>query len=472
MESINPPKGAFETPQAPELTIDERAIQLGIEAARAEEREVDDAVARALAAQLHGGQDTALYSLASTGSLEDERLEGELRELYRDPNPQVLEWASVLGTYALHREHRGPVEGWATLWPDTLDPVPANEYPAAGGPADDAEARASLMQRLNAAGVATLGQVATIYTAHGMYGRDAGERDHADVDTFPWTDAVRWRPDGGADELGDAEAAVVAGVALEELFAQAPVDAFGSREDMGWCGLVRRDERPGGAILQENPYGRRSAWVTDSDEELAARWQQLQEEHEAYQGARFAAEGNRGVSPEVWVGSLADYTAGYLHGGWLDATSDPEELAAAVQFILRNSHEPDAEEYGIFDYDGFGEVTSLLGEYPSLKTVSRIAQGIFEHGHAYAAWAAYVGPEHHEQLERFEDHYLGEWESLEAYAQELLEESEAYRVIDEAPEWLRPYLSIDVEDYARDLGYELHVVEKPDGGVWVFDGRA
>src|SRR5581483_5008343 len=199
-----------------------------------------------------------------------------------------------------------------------------------------------------------LGQVATIYTADGTHGRGAGEHDQAEADTFPWTDAVRWRPDGGIDELGDVETAVLTGAAVEELFARPLLETFGSREDMGWCGLVQHDARPGGAILEENSYGRRTAWTCDFDEELAARWQERQEEYEAYQGARQAAEGNRGVSPEIWVGSLADYVAGYLHGAWLDATSSPEELAAAVQFILRNSHEPDAEEYGVFDYDGFG----------------------------------------------------------------------------------------------------------------------
>jgi antirestriction protein len=213
--------------------------------------------------------------------------------------------------------------------------------------------------------------------------------------------------------------------------------------------------------------------VTDSDEDLAVRWHDLTEDHEAYQLAREATETYHGSSPEIWVGSLADYAAGYLHGVWLNATLTPEELAPAIQFMLRGSHEPDAEEYGIFDYDGFGsEVTSLLGEYPSLKTVSKIAQGIQAHGQAYAVWAAYVGPDNAEQLDHFEDHYLGEWESIEAYADDLLQETEAYRVIEEAPESLQPYLKVDVEGYARDLSFDLHVVEKPDGGVWVFDPHA
>lgn len=60
---------------------------------------------------------------------------------------------------------------------------------------------------------------------------------------------------------------------------------------------------------------------------------------------------------------------------------------------------------------------------------------------------------------------------MDAYARELLEDSEAYRVVDEAPEWLRQYIEIDIEGYARDLDFDLQVVERSHGGVWVFDTR-
>jgi len=426
MEQHKQPIGGFDPTQPEPISGDELTIQLGIEAARAEDREVTDTVARAIATQLHDGQGSALYSLASTGGLEHERLEAELHELHQSQNPRTLAWASVLGTYALHREHRGPVDGWHDLWPDQSGGEP-----------------------------------------------QAAERpdDQAEPDVFPWTDAARWQPGGGPDELGDDE---MPSAAMDELFARLPVHEFGTREDMGWCGLLQHEGRPGGVILHQNQYGRRWAWETDANEVLATCWNQLQAEHEAYRSATQVRELNsRDESPKVWVGSLADYTAGYLHGAWLDAAIDPDDLTNAVRFVLKNAHEPYAEEYGIFDYDGFGsEVMSLLGEYPSLKTVSRIAQGIAEYGQAFAAWAAYVGPEQEEQLDRFEDHYLGEWNSMEAYAENLLEEGEGYRVVNEAPEWLRPYLKVDVEGYARDLGYDLHVVEKSGGGVWVFDARS
>ena len=58
---------------------------------------------------------------------------------------------------------------------------------------------------------------------------------------------------------------------------------------------------------------------------------------------------------------------------------------------------------------------------------------------------------------------------MEAYAEYLLDEREAYGVIEEAPEWLQPYLSIEVEEYARDLEAELFITEAAGGGVWMFD---
>ncbi len=285
----------------PEKSGDECAIELGIEGARAEDREVDDATARCIAAQqLHGGQGSALYRLASTGSLEDGLLEAELRELYQSHNPRILEWASVLGTYALHREHRGPVDGWADLWPGKQEqPAPED---------NEAQARANLVRHLNTAAATTLGQIATVVTAEGVHGLGASDHDdQAEVDTYPWADATRWRPDGGGpDELALSSAAGMDSAGVDALFMRLPDDQLGSTDDMGWCGLLHHDGRPGGVILRQNHYGRRSVWATNSDEELATRWQEAQREHEAYEAATQSnrGEASSGIVPEIWVGSL------------------------------------------------------------------------------------------------------------------------------------------------------------------------
>ena len=53
-----------------------------------------------------------------------------------------------------------------------------------------------------------------------------------------------------------------------------------------------------------------------------------------------------------------------------------------------------------------------------------------------------------------------------------LDEMSAQRVIDEAPEWLQPYLKLDVAGFARDLdaGGDITTAETDDGRVWVWLG--
>lgn len=95
-------------------------------------------------------------------------------------------------------------------------------------------------------------------------------------------------------------------------------------------------------------------------------------------------ESTRKLQPRIWIGSLADYNAGRLHGDWCDAAVDPSDLRAAVDRILAGSDEPDAEEWGIFDYDDFGDLH--VGEYDTLEQVSAVACGIVAHGPAFATW--------------------------------------------------------------------------------------
>ncbi|MCA1606435.1 MAG: hypothetical protein LC775_13420, partial [Acidobacteria bacterium] len=120
----HPPEGGDhhneerEKPTAPadliyEQLTDEQRIQRGIADAFNEGQAIDDATARRIAAQLHTGQDSALYALASSGAL-DERLERELLESVQDTPPERDSWIDALLDYADARgEDRGPREGWA-----------------------------------------------------------------------------------------------------------------------------------------------------------------------------------------------------------------------------------------------------------------------------------------------------------------------------------------------------------------------
>lgn len=181
-----------------------------------------------------------------------------------------------------------------------------------------------------------------------------------------------------------------------------------------------------------------------------------------------SAEKLRADPPRIWAGSLADYNNGRLHGEWIDAAVPDDQLVAAVQRMLAASEEPGAEEYGIFDYDNFGQFR--VHEYDRLERVARVARGIAQHGPAFAAWAElHDGDE--SMLDQFEDAYLGEYESPAEWAHEVLLDGGVREALDSVvPESLRPYISVDCVGWARDahLGGYVHIEWKHDGGVWIF----
>jgi antirestriction protein len=175
--------------------------------------------------------------------------------------------------------------------------------------------------------------------------------------------------------------------------------------------------------------------------------------------------------PRVYVASLADYNAGRLHGEWIDL-DDAQDLGERVQAMLRRSSEPVAEEWAIHDYEGFGPLH--LGEYESLDTVAMLAQGIRQHGPAFAHWVALEGATTSDLLARFEDAYLGHWESIEAFAESLFDDFGYQEILDQAiPEHLQPYLRFDAEAFARDLNLAGDITtSEGDHGIYVFNAHA
>ncbi len=174
--------------------------------------------------------------------------------------------------------------------------------------------------------------------------------------------------------------------------------------------------------------------------------------------------------PRICVASLSDYNAGILHGAWIAADQTTEELFEEVQAMLDRSPTPGAEEFAIHDFEGFGQYE--VGEYDSLDWISTIARGIGEHGLAFAAWVESCDRDA-DRVAQFEEAYRGDWETVEAYAEELLSDLGYEQVIDAAaPEWLQPYVQFNMEAFARDLELNGDIVAvKHVGGVWIFEGR-
>lgn len=174
----------------------------------------------------------------------------------------------------------------------------------------------------------------------------------------------------------------------------------------------------------------------------------IEEEREA--AGRPVEEGEHGPAPpRIYVASLSDYNAGRLHGAWLEAAQSVEELEAGIGQMLAASAEPGAEEWAIHDSEGFNGLH--IDEHEGLGFVARLGQGIAEHGLAFAHWAQLVSEP--EELDRFEEAYLGRFESTAAYVEELAAETGINECLEQlaVPESLRPYVTFDVEGYARDL---------------------
>ena len=176
------------------------------------------------------------------------------------------------------------------------------------------------------------------------------------------------------------------------------------------------------------------------------------------------------VIPKIYVASLSDYSGGRLHGAWLEVTADVDALEEGVEAMLASSPTPNCEEWAVHDYEGFGPMR--LDEHESLATLATIGAGINEHGRAFAHWAALVGIRDLDVLDGFEDAYLGQAESIESYAEQLLDDIGVFRQLEDLlPENLQPYLTFDVAGFARDLELSGDVVtsEAPEG-IYVFSG--
>lgn len=168
-------------------------------------------------------------------------------------------------------------------------------------------------------------------------------------------------------------------------------------------------------------------------------------------------------TPRIYVACLASYNNGILHGEWIDATQDPEDIKDAITAMLASSPTPGAEEYAIHDYDGFGDLARTLGEYPDIDKVCELAQMIEEHGEAYIAYAGNVGTDY-ATPDGFRDAFAGQYSSEEDWAYDY---AESTGLLENIPETLRSYF--DYERYARDarLSGDMSFVTV-DGTLYVF----
>lgn len=168
-----------------------------------------------------------------------------------------------------------------------------------------------------------------------------------------------------------------------------------------------------------------------------------------------------------YAACLAAYNAGYLHGAWIDASSDEDEMMAEVTAMLAASPIPGAEEWAIHDYEdlprSFGEYTGLaqIAEFVELVEFSAEVGGP-EDCADVAALVDHFGSVD-DATGALRDRFVGAWNTFREYADSTADESMA--CAGPVPDWITNYF--DYESYARDLEMDMVVIELA-GGVAIF----
>ncbi len=164
------------------------------------------------------------------------------------------------------------------------------------------------------------------------------------------------------------------------------------------------------------------------------------------------------MTASIYVACLDAYNNGYHHGHWIDLDLDLEEIYKAIHSILKTSPIEHSEEWAIHGYEGFGELE--LPEYTDLETCIAYAEFFAEYGEDLgSALLNRIGGDLDDARRYLKDAHHGEYDSEEAFAQEMTPE------LMEIPAHLEFY--IDYERLARDLfindyfsvkvGYMYHI---------------
>jgi len=173
-------------------------------------------------------------------------------------------------------------------------------------------------------------------------------------------------------------------------------------------------------------------------------------------------KGNKTMSEEIriYVADLAAYNNGKLHGVWINACDDKDDIQDQINKMLKQSPEGFAEEYAIHDYEGFGAYG--LGEYEGIDTVHDIACFIEEHPELAGELLSHFGGHLDDAKKAVEENYCGCYQSLADYAEELTEQST------EIPENLAFYIDYERMGRDMDLGGDVYTIETSFDEVHIF----
>ncbi len=164
--------------------------------------------------------------------------------------------------------------------------------------------------------------------------------------------------------------------------------------------------------------------------------------------------------PKIYVACLAAYNNGYLHGAWIDADDDINDIWDAINKMLSKSPIENAEEYAIHDYEDFAGYR--VSEYEGIEHVNQVALFLTKHGDFAIDVLDYCGDDFEQAEKMIEENYSGCYSSVAEYAEQLTED------ITQIPQHLQYY--IDYDKMARDmeLNGDIFTIETAHDEVHVF----
>ena len=144
--------------------------------------------------------------------------------------------------------------------------------------------------------------------------------------------------------------------------------------------------------------------------------------------------GNPDIEPSIYAACLAAYNQGQLHGVWLSAEIEPEDMQKAIRYMLLMSPaEGNAEEWAIHDTDNMeGLKVKLLST--NFEEIKAVGDAIAEHGEPVALFIneSSLGQPIIQTIGEYPEKYKGRYDSEKDFVEDQCEANGWYDALEKA----------------------------------------
>lgn len=158
-------------------------------------------------------------------------------------------------------------------------------------------------------------------------------------------------------------------------------------------------------------------------------------------------------SPKIYVACLAAYNQGILHGAWIEARQEVEDIEAEISAMLAASPIKGAEEWEIHDSQGFHGIYAHI----DLAKVSKIAQALSEANDPKLLAELHEFLDNidiDETVEFFQDNYIGLYKDLGYFAADWCEQCGT-----EIPKFFANYIDYDAMGRDMELSGDIITIQ-------------